>query len=71
MNNKNSTSILLATFVVASGTLLSIQPSIADSSMAISQTLKRSVINRAITESEVLAAQKAWGEALVAISVTL
>jgi hypothetical protein len=70
MNNKNSSSILLATFVVASGTLLSIQPSIADSSMAIPQTLKRSVINRAITESEVLAAQKAWGEALVAISVT-
>jgi hypothetical protein len=32
--------------------------------------VKSSVVNRAISESEVLAAQKAWGEALVAISTT-
>ncbi len=67
---KSSTSVFLAAFTVISGTLITIQPSIADSSMATSLTSKRSVINRAITESEVLAAQKAWGEALVAISTT-
>jgi hypothetical protein len=67
---KSSTSVFLAAFTVISGTLITIQPSIADSSMATSLTLKRSVVNRAITESEVLAAQKAWGEALVAISTT-
>jgi hypothetical protein len=67
---KSSTSVFLAAFTVISGTLIAIQPSVADSSMATSLTLKRSVINRAITESEVLAAQKAWGEALVAISTT-
>jgi hypothetical protein len=67
---KSSTSVFLAAFTVISGALITIQPSIADSSMATSPTLKRSVINRAITESEVLAAQKAWGEALVAISTT-
>jgi hypothetical protein len=67
---KSGTSVFLAAFTVISGTLIAIQPSVADSSMATSLTLKRSVINRAITESEVLAAQKAWGEALVAISTT-
>ncbi|WP_083389655.1 hypothetical protein [Trichormus sp. NMC-1] len=35
-----------------------------------SSTPKTSVVNMTITESEVLAAQKAWGDALVAISTT-
>jgi hypothetical protein len=69
--SKNSISILLATATVVSG-ILAVQPSIADSnnSMLAPSSLKRSVVNRAISETEVLAAQKAWGEALVAISST-
>jgi hypothetical protein len=61
-----------AATTVVSGTLVVAQPSVADSSgsMAAPASLKVSVANRAITESEVLAAQKAWGEALVAISTT-
>ncbi|MCE2719699.1 MAG: hypothetical protein LW708_12940 [Anabaena sp. 49628_E55] len=35
-----------------------------------SSTPKTSVVNTSITEAEVLAAQKAWGEALVNISTT-
>ncbi|HBW32606.1 MAG TPA: hypothetical protein DEF48_21545 [Nostoc sp. UBA8866] len=48
------------------------QTSVADSGDKITATssLKTPIVNRAITESEVLAAQKAWGEALVAISTT-
>jgi hypothetical protein len=67
-NLKNSTSVFLTAFTVAFGTLAVAQPSIADSTTSL--TSGRSVVNRAITESEVLAAQKAWGEALVAISTT-
>jgi len=33
-------------------------------------SLKTAIVNRAITESEVLAAQKTWGDALVSISTT-
>lgn len=68
---KTSISILFAAATVASGTFV-IQPSIADSSSSAlaPSILKRSVVNRTISESEVLAAQKAWGEALVAISTT-
>ncbi|MFM5993998.1 MAG: hypothetical protein ACKO9U_05380, partial [Dolichospermum sp.] len=36
----------------------------------VSSTPKTSVVNISITESEVLAAQKAWGNALVNISTT-
>ncbi|MFM6097355.1 MAG: hypothetical protein ACKPCG_04255, partial [Dolichospermum sp.] len=35
-----------------------------------SSTPKTSVVNTSITEAEVLAAQKAWGQALVSISTT-
>ncbi len=37
---------------------------------AVSATANTSVVNKSITEAEVLAAQKAWGDALVAISDT-
>lgn len=69
---KTSISALFAAATVISGSLVVVQPSIADSSgsMVAPSSLKTSVVNRAITESEVLAAQKAWGEALVAISTT-
>jgi hypothetical protein len=69
---KNSISILFAGATVVSGTFVVIQPSIADSSdsMLTPTVPKGSVVNRGISESEVLAAQKAWGEALVAISTT-
>jgi hypothetical protein len=64
---KTSISALFAAATVISGSLVVVQPSIADSSgsMVAPSSLKTSVVNRAITESEVLAAQKAWGEALV------
>jgi hypothetical protein len=69
---KNSISILFTAATFISGTFVIIQPSIADSSNSVlaPSSLKRSVVNRAISETEVLAAQKAWGEALVAISST-
>ena len=69
---KTSISALFAAATVISGSLVVVQPSIADSSgsMVAPSSLKTSVVNRAITESEVLAVQKAWGEALVAISTT-
>ncbi|WP_246605445.1 hypothetical protein [Sphaerospermopsis torques-reginae] len=56
--------------------LLAAAPSIAQAqvnSVIIGQTSSNpntSVVNMTITESEVLAAQKAWGDALVAISTT-
>ena len=69
---KTSISILVTTATVVSGTFAIVQPSIADSTNSglAPSTLTRSVVNRAISEGEVLAAQKAWGEALVAISTT-
>lgn len=59
-----------ATFAVISGSLVVVPASIADSTRSVTPPLglKTSFVNRAITESEVLAAQKAWGDALVAIS---
>jgi hypothetical protein len=68
---KNTVSAFFITSSVMSGALF-IQPAIADttSSMAVPARVKTSIANRAISESEVLAAQKAWGEALVAISTT-
>lgn len=62
--------IFLVAFTVASVASIKAQPSFADSSTVGSTTSGRAVVSRAITESEVLAAQKAWGEALVAISTT-
>lgn len=67
---KITASALLATATVISGSLVSVQTSVADTSKPMVAPQKASVVNRAITESEVLAAQKAWGEALVAISTT-
>ncbi len=65
---KNSISILFAAATVVSGIVVVVEPSISDSSAP--STLRGMVVNRSISESEVLAAQKAWGEALVAISTT-
>ena len=66
-----SISALFATVTFASGTLFVAQTSVAQSSRTIAPSgLKTTVVNRAITESEVLAAQKAWGDALVSISTT-
>ena len=69
---KNTISIFFAAATVASSHFVAIQPSIADSSSPVlaPSIQKRAVVNRSISESEVLAAQKAWGEALVAISTT-
>ncbi|TAE61091.1 MAG: hypothetical protein EAZ87_03480 [Nostocales cyanobacterium] len=56
--------------------LLASAPSIANAEVnniiisSTSSTPKTSVVNMTITEAEVLAAQKAWGDALVAISTT-
>ena len=69
---KTSISILVTTATVASGIFVATQPSVADSreSVLTPTVPKGSIVNRGISESEVLAAQKAWGEALVAISTT-
>jgi hypothetical protein len=69
---KTSISTFFVATAVASGTLFVVQASVADThgSKLAPASQKISVINRAITESEVLAAQKAWGDALVAISTT-
>jgi hypothetical protein len=67
---KANASVFLVASTVISSTFVAVQPSVADSSAATPSTLKRLVINRSISEDEVLAAQKAWGEALVAISTT-
>jgi len=68
---KTSISVFFAGATVISGALV-IQPSSADTTgLGVAPlSAKTSVVSsRAIAESEVLAAQKAWGEALVAISV--
>jgi len=68
---KNSISALFATVTFASGTLLVAQTSVAKPSSTIApSSLKTTIVNRSITESEVLAAQKAWGDALVSSSTT-
>jgi hypothetical protein len=68
---KISISALFATVTFASGTLLVAKTSVAQSKNTTApSSLKTTIVNRAITESEVLAAQKAWGDALVAISTT-
>lgn len=69
---KSSFSILFVGVSVASATVLTGQRAVADSNpTALAPiTPQTSVTNRTITEAEVLAAQKAWGEALVAIATT-
>jgi hypothetical protein len=68
---KLSITSLFALTAIASGVVGAFsQSAVADSSTPISAPVKTAVASRAITESEVLAAQKAWGEALVKISTT-
>jgi hypothetical protein len=69
---KSTISVLFAATTILSGSLVVAPASFADSSPSTiaPAPLKTSFVNRSITESEVLAAQKAWGEALVAISTT-
>jgi hypothetical protein len=68
---KTSVSALFATVIFASEALLVVQTAVAQPSSTIApSSLKTTIVNRAITESEVLAAQKAWGDALVSISKT-
>jgi hypothetical protein len=71
---KNSVLALFATFTFASGSLSLAQDqrAFADTlgSKVVPSSVKAPVVNRAITESEVLSAQKAWGDALVSISTT-
>ena len=68
---KTSVSALFATVIFASEALLVVQTAVAQPSSTIApSSLKTTIANRAITESEVLAAQKAWGDALISISKT-
>ncbi|MFN9860314.1 MAG: hypothetical protein ACK556_19845 [Pseudanabaena sp.] len=67
---KNGISTFFTVATVLSGALFIVQTSVADTTRFAPSSAKTSVVSRAITESEVLAAQKAWGEALVAISKT-
>ncbi|MBK1988025.1 hypothetical protein A0J48_010820 [Sphaerospermopsis aphanizomenoides BCCUSP55] len=69
---KPSILVLFAATTFVSGAVIVAQTSVADTGDKITtpSSLKTPIVNRAITESEVLAAQKAWGEALVAISTT-
>ncbi len=70
--SKTSISALFAAVTFVSGSLIIVQTSVADSSSTVvaPSSLKTPIVNRAISESEVLAAQRAWGDALVAISTT-
>ena len=69
---KTSISAFFTTVTVISGALVIGHASIAGSngSIVAPSTPKVLVVNKAISESDVLAAQSAWGEALVAISTT-
>ena len=69
---KAGISILFIATTFVSGTVVIAQRSAGDSTGTITapSSLKTPVVNRAITENEVLAAQKGWGEGLVAISTT-
>lgn len=69
---KTGTSALFTAATLFSGSLTIAQAVIADapSTMIAPSIQKVSIVNKSIAESEVLAAQKAWGEALVAISTT-
>jgi hypothetical protein len=67
---KTGISALFAATTFVSGSLAVVQVSVADTPRVAPSSLKTPIVNRAITESEVLAAQRSWGEALVAISST-
>jgi hypothetical protein len=69
---KNSISALFTAFTLVSSSLIVVPTSFADTNgqMGSPSGLRTQVLNKAITESEVLAAQRAWGGALVAISTT-
>lgn len=69
---KRSISVLFVAATVISGAVVISKTSVADSNKKTTTHSNQKVafVNRAITESEVLAAQKAWGDALVAISTT-
>jgi hypothetical protein len=69
---QTSISALFTAFTLVSSSLVVVQTSFADTSgkMGSSSSLSTPIVNKSITESEVLAAQRAWGEALVAISTT-
>lgn len=69
---KTNISAFFVAATAVSGAVFFVQPSVADTSntMVVLSSLKTSVVKRAITESEVLAAQRAWGDALLAISTT-
>jgi hypothetical protein len=66
---QTSISALFTAFTLVSSSLVVVQTSFADTSgkMGSSSSLSTPIVNKSITESEVLAAQRAWGEALVAI----
>jgi hypothetical protein len=66
---RTSISVLFATATFVSiPRIIFAQTPVIESSSVID--VKTPIVNRAITESEILAAQKAWGEALVAIATT-
>jgi hypothetical protein len=69
---KAGISILFVATTFVSGTVVVAQKTTPDSidTRTAPSSVKTPIVNRAISESEVLAAQKAWGEALVAISTT-
>jgi hypothetical protein len=69
--SKTRTFTLFTATIAASLSLAGIQVAVADSTPMVAPAMQKArVLNRSITESEVLAAQQAWGEALVAISTT-
>jgi hypothetical protein len=71
---KTSIFALFSAVTAVSSVVVDVYPAIADNhsngTMVAPASPKTVVVSRAITESEVLAAQKAWGDALVAISTT-
>lgn len=69
---KTTIATILTAATFFTGSLILSQKSLADSTgaMVAPSSLKTLVLNRAITIDEVLAAQNAWGDALVAISTT-
>lgn len=70
--SKASLSALVAAIAVSSGSLVVARtPNAGSGSTLVSPSVEKvAVVHREISESEVLAAQKAWGDALVAISKT-
>jgi len=69
---KTNVSALFAAATLFSSSLIVVQTSFAQTTGKViaPSSLKTPIANRAISESEVLSAQKGWGDALVAISTT-